>query len=110
MFAVIYQGYIKPGREEEYQEVWNKIACYFVEHRGALGSCLHRAADGLWVAYSRWPDKATKEASWPKKSDLSKELPEEIQKAVLTLKECLDQERPMFEMYLDVVNDLLDFF
>lgn len=46
MFVVIYQGYIKPGREEEYQEVWNKIACYFVEYRGALGSCLHRAADG----------------------------------------------------------------
>lgn len=57
MFAAIYQGYIKPGRENEYQEAWNKVARYFIEQRGAIGSCLHRTSDGLWVAYSRWPDK-----------------------------------------------------
>lgn len=29
MFAVIYQGYLKPGRENEYQGTWNKVAQYF---------------------------------------------------------------------------------
>ena len=32
MFAVIYQGYLKPGRENEYQEAWNKVAQYFIEY------------------------------------------------------------------------------
>lgn len=41
MFAVIYQGYLKPGRENEYQEAWSKVAQYFIEYRGAIGSlCL----------------------------------------------------------------------
>jgi len=42
MFAVIYQGYVKAGRESEYQKSWNMVARYFVEQRGAIGSCLHR--------------------------------------------------------------------
>lgn len=63
MFAVIYRAYMKPGLEMEYQQAWRKVATYFVEHRGALGSCLHQAEDGMWLAYSRWPDQATRDAS-----------------------------------------------
>jgi hypothetical protein len=62
-FAAIYQGYLKPGREEEYQKLWKIIATFFIEQRGALGSCLHKTSDGLWVAYSRWPNQATRDAS-----------------------------------------------
>jgi len=40
-FAVIYRGYIKPGKEVDYQNAWQKVAQYYVEHRGAIGSCLH---------------------------------------------------------------------
>jgi hypothetical protein len=29
MFAVIYREFIKPGREDEYQKLWHKIADYF---------------------------------------------------------------------------------
>jgi len=63
IFAVIYEGYIKSGRESEYREAWNKVARYFIDKRGAIGSCLHRTSDGLWVAYSRWPDKKTRDNS-----------------------------------------------
>ncbi|MBI2743776.1 MAG: hypothetical protein HYX48_07670 [Chlamydiales bacterium] len=107
MFAVIYQGYLKAGREKEYQNLWNKIASYFVEHRGAIGSCLHRTSDGLWVAYSRWPDRATRDASWPGDNALSEELPDEIKRAVLDIKDCVDQERKIPEICLEVVEDLL---
>ncbi len=31
MFAVIYQSYVKAGREAGYQQLWNKIANYFVQ-------------------------------------------------------------------------------
>jgi len=106
MFAVIYQSYLKPGREVEYQEAWNKVAQYFVDHRGALGSCLHKTSDGLWVAYSRWPDKATRDNSWPgKKNAPSEELPADIREAVLTIRDCLDSDRIIPELCMEVVND-----
>ena len=65
MFAVIYQGYVKPGCESQYKKAWHDVAKYFVEKRGAIGSCLHCTSEGLWLAYSRWPDKKTRDASWP---------------------------------------------
>lgn len=107
MFAVIYQGYLKPGRESEYQEAWNKVAKYFIEYRGAIGSCLHRTSDGLWVAYSRWPDKKTRDNSWPGENSPSEELPLEIRNAVLTIKDCLDSDRKIPDLCMEVINDLL---
>lgn len=107
MFAVIYQGYLKPGREEEYQKAWHQIASYFVSKRGAIGSCLHKAEDGKWIAYSRWPDKATRDASWPGEKDPSNELPEEIRQAILTVKGCIDPDRKLPDICMDVVRDLL---
>jgi tRNA(Arg) A34 adenosine deaminase TadA len=106
MFAFIYQGYLKPGRENEYQEAWSKVAQYFIEFRGAIGSCLHRTSDGLWVAYSRWPDKKTRDNSWPGENAPSEELPLEIRNAVLTIKDCLDSDRKIPDLCMEVVNDL----
>ena len=106
MFAVIYQGYIKSGREAEYQEAWNTVARYFIEHRGALGSCLHRTADGLWVAYSRWPDKKTRDNSWPGENAPAAELPAEIRYAVLTIQDCLDPDRKIPELCMEVIDSL----
>lgn len=107
MFAVIYRNYIKEGQDEVFQQAWSEVANYFVQHRGAIGSCLHRSSDGLWIAYSRWPDKKTRDASWPSDEDPSAELPAEIRKAVLTIKSCLDLERSLPEIHMDVINDLL---
>ena len=107
MFAVLYQSYLKPGREAEYKQAWHKIARYFREHRGAIGSCLHQTKDGLWIAYSRWPDKATRDASWPDNKMPSQELPKEIRKAIFVLIECLDQNHKFPELCMEVVDDLL---
>lgn len=104
MFAVIYQGYLKPGRESEYREAWNRVASYFIEKRGAIGSCLHRTSDGLWVAYSRWPDKKTRDSSWSSENEVTG-LPAEILQAVATLKDCLEQKVP--DICMEVVDDLL---
>jgi hypothetical protein len=109
MFAVIYQGYTRPGREQEYQRLWNRVALYFIEHRGAMGSCLHRTSDGLWVAYSRWPDRATRDASWPGEGMPSEELPEAIREAIFRIRECVDQERKIPEICLEVVDDLFNY-
>jgi hypothetical protein len=107
MFAAIYQGYLNPGCEKEYQKLWKIIATYFVEKRGALGSCLHKNAEGLWVAYSRWPDQATRDASWPGENAPSEELPDEVRQAILGIKACMDQDRKIPDLSLNVVEDLL---
>lgn len=107
MFAVIYRSYLKPDREEDYQLAWHQVASYFVEKRGAIGSCLHKTEEGIWVSYSRWPDKATRDASWPGENAPSNELPEEIRRAILVLKDCIDQERKLPDICMDVVQDLL---
>lgn len=49
----------------------------------------------LWVAYSRWPDKKTRDNAWPGENAPSEELPLEIRNAVLTIKDCLDPGRKM---------------
>jgi hypothetical protein len=107
MFAVLYQGYVKEGRAEEYKKFWHKIASYFLEHRGAIGSCLHQTDDGLWIAYSRWPDKATRDASWHAENAPESNLPEEIKAAIKILKDCLDPQRKFSEICMEVVDDLL---
>lgn len=108
MFAVIYRGYLKVGREAEYRQAWSIVARYFVEQCGALGSSLHRADDGLWVAYSRWPDKKTRDAAWPSAdTPPSTALPSLIREAILTIKDCNDQDRRLPDICMEVVEDLL---
>lgn len=106
-FAVIYRSYLKPGRENDYQNAWQTIAQYFVKHRGAIGSCLHRTSDGMWVVYSRWPDQKTRDASWPGKYAPSDELPQEIRDAVKTIHDCVDPDRKLTDICMEVINDLL---
>lgn len=108
MFAVIYRGRIYPGTEETYQGLWHKIAKYFLEYRGAYGSCLHKTPDGDWIAYSRWPDKATRDASWRQNGDeLSQTLDPDIKAAILNLKSCIDKNYPFQEICMEVTDDLL---
>ena len=107
MFAVIYRSYIKPEKETEYQQLWQQIATYFREHCGALGSCLHKTEEGIWLAYSRWPDKETRDAAWPGENNPSATLPNEIRAAIIKIKDCGDPERKLPEICMEVVNDLL---
>jgi hypothetical protein len=107
MFAVIYRAFIKPGLEFEYQAAWRQVASYFVNSRGALGSCLHKTSEGMWLAYSRWPDKATRDASWPGENAPSEVLPDEIKKAIVKIQNCIDQTQKLPEICMEVVDDLL---
>lgn len=111
MFAVIYKFKLKSSQEELYQLHWQKIANFFIKSRGAMGSCLHKGDNGLWVAYSRWPDKETRDASWPGEGVPDNELPEDIRHAIQIMqaikKENSDLEEDYEEICLNVVNDLL---
>jgi len=107
MFAVIYRSYIKPELEEEYQKLWNQVASYFIQHRGAIGSCLHKTEDGIWLTYSRWPDKATRDASWSSDSNTVNDLPNDIKKSIIRMKDCGDWNPKLSEICMEVVDDLL---
>jgi hypothetical protein len=107
MFAVIYRAFIKPGLELKYQEAWHQVASYFVKNRGAIGSSLHKTSEGMWVAYSRWPDKKTRDASWPGENAPVDVLPNEIKEAIITIQYCIDQTQKLPDICMDVVDDLL---
>lgn len=107
MFAVIYRGYLKPGSEKDYIKHWKLIASYFVHARGALGSTLHKTEDGMWIAYSKWPSKEMRDLSWPQNNQpIHPDYPREIQEAIAGLKECLDQDKRLPEIQMEVLEEI----
>ncbi len=98
---MIYQGYLKPGTEDRYLRAWKMVSAYFVEERGALGSTLHKTDEGMWLAYSRWPDRETRDASWSSQAS----LPPDIQEAIDSLKDCLDPDRGLPEITMELVEE-----
>ncbi len=110
MFAVIYRFKLQLHQEEAYKTYWRTIAEYFVEKRGAIGSTLHKTDDGVWLAYSRWPDKATRDAAWPGDDAPSGELPDHIRETIRKM-QAFKKENAGLEKYdeicMDVVDDLL---
>ncbi|MCD6056025.1 MAG: hypothetical protein K0R12_987 [Gammaproteobacteria bacterium] len=106
MFAVIYRGFIYPQQEKHYQEAWHCIAKYFIEHCGALGSALHKTTEGEYIAYSRWPDKAKRDAVWGENAN---PVPENIQQAIKVLKMCIDLGKSYDEIEMHVIHVIDDF-
>lgn len=107
MFAVIYRFKLRPHQELAYKEYWQRVASYFIEKCGAMGSCLHKGEDELWVAYSRWPDKATRDAVWPGGEAI---FPKEVSEAIAAMQEIRKENADLGEydeIGLEVVSDLL---
>lgn len=61
-FTVIYRWELAPDREDAFIAAWRTVTRKIRDHHGGLGSRLHRADDGTWVAYAQWPDRE----SWQK--------------------------------------------
>lgn len=49
--------------EEQFQQAWEAVTKSLMAEREALGSRLHRAEDGTWIAYAQWPTKSAWERS-----------------------------------------------
>ena len=110
MFAVIYRFKLKPDQESKYIENWNKVASYFIEKRGAIGSCLHKSDDNLWVAYSRWPNKVTRDKSWPGDDVPNDELPIYVRTAIQQMQAIKEENKHLEqfdEICMDIVEDML---
>lgn len=101
MFAVIYRGVVKREKEAAFRKAWYVVATFFVESRGALGSSLHKSDEGVWVAYSRWPDRKTRDASWPREEEeINETFPIHVKEAIQELKTCFENEEPQICMEL----------
>jgi heme-degrading monooxygenase HmoA len=56
-FSVIYRWRVAADQEAAFIAAWRRITELVMERRGGLGSRLHRAADGTFVAYAQWPSE-----------------------------------------------------
>lgn len=56
-FAVIYRWRLHPGKEQQFREAWERGTLLLMKKRGGLGSRLHKAEDGTWIAYAQWPSR-----------------------------------------------------
>ena len=67
-FCVIYRFRVDPARHDAFIDAWSRLTLAIREQFGGLGSRLHRDAEGHWVAYAQWPNRATPtpQRSWPK--------------------------------------------
>jgi quinol monooxygenase YgiN len=96
-FCVLYRFKIRPGKEETFRDGWSRMTRAIRENRGGLGSRLHLADDGVWVAYAQWPDRN----AWER----SREMETADPAAARLMAESIEQsEEPML---LTPTNDLL---
>ncbi len=59
MFAVIYRWRVIAGLEAQFEAGWAAGTEAIRREFGGWGSRLHKAEEGVYVAYAQWPDEAT---------------------------------------------------
>ena len=59
MFAVIYRWRVIPGLEAQFEAGWRAGTARISQEFGGWGSRLHKAGEGVYIAYAQWPDEAT---------------------------------------------------
>ncbi|MGD8574859.1 MAG: antibiotic biosynthesis monooxygenase [Gammaproteobacteria bacterium] len=59
VFVIVYRWKVDPELEEQFREGWETLTRLYIQLRGSLGSRLHQADDGTWLAYAEWPSRAT---------------------------------------------------
>ena len=97
MFIALYRWKLKEGCEGRFREGWRRRTREFYERCGSLGSRLHRAEDGTWVAYAQWPSRE----AWKRARGVSVVDTE----ASALMRESVEESYP--DAYMEVADDLL---
>ncbi len=98
MFYVTYRWRIRRDSEMQFIDAWCQATKLIRQHRGGLGSRLHRCEDNTWLAYAKWPDRKTWERAL--------ELPSVDEHLIEKMQSCVVKRyKPV---PLDPVADLLD--
>jgi heme-degrading monooxygenase HmoA len=98
MFIAVYRWKLKEGLEQKFREGWRRRTGEIYRKCGSLGSRLHRAEDGTWVAYAQWPDRQSWEAA--------RQVPVGDREAPAMMKESVEVSYP--EMLLELTDDLFE--
>lgn len=64
---MIYRWRLHADKVLQFQQAWERGTLRIAAERGGLGSRLHQADDGSWLAYAQWPDRA----SWQHSRELA---------------------------------------
>jgi heme-degrading monooxygenase HmoA len=59
MFAVINRWQVVPGLEAQFETGWRRGTERISQEFRGWGSRLHKAGEGVYIAYAQWPDEAT---------------------------------------------------
>ncbi|HEY4114357.1 MAG TPA: antibiotic biosynthesis monooxygenase family protein [Rhizomicrobium sp.] len=104
MFIAVYWWRVHPGKEEQFRSAWRRGTELIRRRFGGLGSRLHRAADGRFVAYAQWADRA----AWQRAVDAHFDYgePETARLFTDAIAETTPDRRPALMM--DVTDDLLE--
>jgi hypothetical protein len=97
MFAVIYTWVVRPGQENAFIDAWHRATVAIAGRCDSYGSRLHRADDGSFVAYARWPSTEARAecfAAGPPDAQAAADMVQAI-------------ERMLPERQLEIVEDLL---
>jgi hypothetical protein len=96
-FCVIYRARIHLHKEAAYVAAWSRLTELLRKEHGALGSRLHRGADGIWYAYAQWPSAQARSNAFAR-------APIDAV-AEQTVRECISEYFP--EIHLEPVEDQL---
>ncbi len=64
MIAVIYRWRVDEKDEKDFERRWHEITVDIMRNHGGGGSRLHRAENGDWVAYARWPRREDRDRAF----------------------------------------------
>jgi heme-degrading monooxygenase HmoA len=64
MYIVQYRWKLKSGTEDRFRSAWKQGTERIIALEGGLGSRLHQANDGSWIAYAQWPDRESWSRFW----------------------------------------------
>jgi len=54
MFCVIDKFTVKPGYADQFRHHWSAVTQWYYRNAESLGSRLHRASTGEFIAYAQW--------------------------------------------------------
>ncbi|MGA9796386.1 MAG: antibiotic biosynthesis monooxygenase family protein [Rhizomicrobium sp.] len=104
MFVAVYWWRVRPGKEEQFRAAWRRGTELIKLRFGGLGSRLHRADDGRFVAYAQWADRAAWQRAYDAHFDYGE--PQTAGLFLDAIAETAPDRLPVFMM--DVSDDLLE--
>jgi len=99
MLAVVLEFDVSEGMENQFRQAWIETTEIIYQNFGSLGSRLHQADNGKFIAYAQWPSLDVYESDhhWPEGSKNAREA----------MRKCLKNGAPTVLHKLKLDTDLL---